>query len=594
MSITVGELLKTNGLHLRLLNEASAEALRHHIVWVHQSEILDSRTFSEPGEVLLTVGLNLAEPRGDAAAGDALQQSHFVSVCEEYISGMCEAGVLACGFGTGVKHDVVPEALVAAASRNGLPLFEVPLEIPFQSIEKEVFHSLVEDEYADLRTVYSAQRRLIAAAHSENPTHSVILKTAESVGGWAAFLAPTGEVVDSSHIAPRAVARDLGLEFIERRSMHRDVGHRLRTMFFLRDGLDCSICEVLYNNEETLGYVVAGIQQSEKSDMSLRSAVSVAAEILSVSAPVSRLESRRMSHTRSVVLRQALNGEAALTRELSDDLWGGTPRAPLKVYCVSGGDDGSAQIGAQIDKDRKLAVQELYETLSSRVEMIRADANHLRGASPVLFGFHDSMLWIVSGGNGEHLVLQSVYSALKGTRESIGVSAEHSWEDLPKAANEASVSEKLGGYAAAIFSGFSYAGKLQSIGSQGDVAMPILGMDRLASLNQLDLVAPEVADAFALAFFEPLIGAEARSKRQGEVLMSTLMSFADCSFNIKQCSQKLGVHRHTIENRIDRIQQMLGVDFSRAEDAARVWFAVNAFKRRQARNSQGFTPVQPS
>ncbi|MCI1634649.1 PucR family transcriptional regulator [Bifidobacterium sp.] len=590
MSITVGELLKINGLHLRLLNHASLEALRHHIVWIHQSEILDSRTFSEPGEVLLTVGLNLPEWDSDAR-GDNLrqQQSHFESVCEEYIIGMCEAGVLACGFGTGVKHRKVPDVLVDVAEKNDLPVFEVPLEIPFQAIEKEVFHSLAEDEYADLRTVYSAQRRLIAAAHSENPTHSVILKTAESIGGWAAFLAPTGEVVDSSHIAPRGVARDLGLEFIERRNMQRDSSHRPRTMFFLRDGLDCSISEVLYNSVETLGYVVAGIQQSEKSDMSLRSAVTVAAEILSVSAPVSRLESRRMSHTRSVVLRQAFNGDTSLARELSDDLWGGAPRSPIKVCCIR---DAGVEHHEETRSDI-LVAREIYESLSSRVEMIRADATLVHSSNPVLFGFHDAMLWIVMDANSEQSVLQTLSSVLKGRRESIGISAEHSWSDLTKAADEALLSEKLGGYASAIVSGFSYAGKLTSVASQGDISVPVMGIDRLASLNQLDLVAPEIADAFANAFFDPLLGDEVKSTRQGTILMSTLMSFVDCSFNIKHCSEKLGVHRHTIENRIIKIQQMLGVDFARAEDVSRVWFAANAFKRSQARNAQGLAPMQP-
>ncbi|MEJ5998530.1 PucR family transcriptional regulator [Corynebacterium sp. H130] len=52
----------------------------------------------------------------------------------EYVSRLKSAGVAAIGFGTGLGHPIVPKELVAAARKHEVELFEVPRHIPFVSI----------------------------------------------------------------------------------------------------------------------------------------------------------------------------------------------------------------------------------------------------------------------------------------------------------------------------------------------------------------------------------------------------------------------------------------------------------------------------
>ncbi|KFJ04783.1 PucR family transcriptional regulator [Bifidobacterium subtile] len=576
MSLTVQELLQIDALHLRPMTDTDVHALEHHIVWVHQSEIMDSRAFSEPGEILLTVGLNLPKERNKDPQGNHSVDTHqYQLLCEEYVRGMYEAGVLACGFGTGIKHDTVPVPLIEAARHNELPLFEVPLEIPFQSIEKEVYRSIVDDEYATIRATYSAQRRLIAAANSEYPIHSVILKTAESVGGWAAFLAANGDVIDSSHIAPRGLARNLGLEFIARCAMEPNPRYRPKTMFFLRDGLDCCICEVFSEQQEIFGFVVAGIPRSDKSDMTLRSVATVAAEILSVSMPQQQSQSGRIDHLRSIVLSHAAHGHADIVIQMARDLWGGIPAEPVEVHHIP-------DIG-----QNEPSIRSLCSMLSSRVDTIRGTSSQGYAPHGVIFGYYDSGFWMLCNPSDRSVVQEAVIATTKDLNRTIGRSTPRPWTELDRAFDEARVSSRLGEFANATTLG-TVRRNVDS-GSEASGRLPtVMEMERIATLNQLDLVEPCIADAYADALLQPLTDAGSKSRHTRQVLLDTLEMLVECSFNLARCATRIGVHHHTVENRVVKIQQLLGVNLTDMDDMTRVWFAVNALKRRNARAVETF------
>lgn len=53
---------------------------------------------------------------------------------DDYVARLHDAGVAAIGFGTGLGHPSIPEQLVAAARKHEVELFEVPRHIPFVSI----------------------------------------------------------------------------------------------------------------------------------------------------------------------------------------------------------------------------------------------------------------------------------------------------------------------------------------------------------------------------------------------------------------------------------------------------------------------------
>ncbi|MEU9706960.1 PucR family transcriptional regulator ligand-binding domain-containing protein, partial [Streptomyces sp. NPDC047981] len=101
--VSLAALLNRRDLGLRLL-AGPADAAIH---WVHTSEMADPYPYLLGGELLMTAGVQLAHPA-------------------HYVERVVAAGAAALGFGVAPVYDTVPEALVAACERHGLPLLEVP------------------------------------------------------------------------------------------------------------------------------------------------------------------------------------------------------------------------------------------------------------------------------------------------------------------------------------------------------------------------------------------------------------------------------------------------------------------------------------
>ena len=94
------------------------------VTWVVATELLQPASYLEGGELVLTTGLVMA----DAEAG----------TWREYVASLVEAGVAALGLGTGIAFDTVPEDLREACRIGRLNLLEVPLEVSFASISRDV------------------------------------------------------------------------------------------------------------------------------------------------------------------------------------------------------------------------------------------------------------------------------------------------------------------------------------------------------------------------------------------------------------------------------------------------------------------------
>ncbi len=107
------------GVHAVLLPAPSAA-----VTWVVATELLQPASYLEGGELVLTTGLVMADAE--------------VDTWREYVASLVEAGVAALGLGTGIVFDTVPEDLREACRIGRLNLLEVPLEVSFASISREV------------------------------------------------------------------------------------------------------------------------------------------------------------------------------------------------------------------------------------------------------------------------------------------------------------------------------------------------------------------------------------------------------------------------------------------------------------------------
>ncbi|MGW7364145.1 PucR family transcriptional regulator [Streptomyces sp. NPDC054841] len=192
--VPLAALLAREDLGLRLIagvtdpeNPASAENIV--IQWVHTSEMADPYPYLLGGELLLTAGVLLKDP-------------------EMYAARVVEAGGAAIGFGVAPVYDSVPEALVAACDRRGLPLIEVPPQTPFTAIARAVWRLMAQVRLQEVRRVSEAQQGLATAAARPDPVPAVLQQLASRLGGWAVLLAPDGSALQAAGRAPSREARE--------------------------------------------------------------------------------------------------------------------------------------------------------------------------------------------------------------------------------------------------------------------------------------------------------------------------------------------------------------------------------------------------
>ena len=138
----------------------------------------------------------------DEAAADA----------DSYVQRLSAAAVLGLGFGTGLSHDAVPPALLAAGRRHGLPIVEVPRQTPFIAISRAVSRAIAADEYAAVSKTFTAQQALTKAALAGDGPDRLIRLLAQQLTGWAALLDPTGAPIAASGHGDRARAPELAAE----------------------------------------------------------------------------------------------------------------------------------------------------------------------------------------------------------------------------------------------------------------------------------------------------------------------------------------------------------------------------------------------
>jgi hypothetical protein len=110
---TVRQLLEVARFRLRLV--AGEAGLDRPLRWAHSSELPDPSPHLRGHEIILTVGASLGDPGACAAFAESVKAGRASAI----------------GYGVGDVTAEVPGELVEACERLGLPLLEVPSEVPF-------------------------------------------------------------------------------------------------------------------------------------------------------------------------------------------------------------------------------------------------------------------------------------------------------------------------------------------------------------------------------------------------------------------------------------------------------------------------------
>ncbi|MCK8676542.1 PucR family transcriptional regulator [Streptomyces lichenis] len=194
-AIPLSALLADEELGLRLIAGAEDPAAVA-VHWVHTSEMADPFPYLLGGELLLTAGVQLAEPERGARA---------------YAERVVAAGGAALGFGLAPVYDTVPDALVEACAHTRLPLLEVPPRTTFTAVGRAVWRLMGQARHRELRRVTEAQQALASAAARPDPVPAVLHALASRLPGRAVLYAGDGRrYAEAGRALPDGTEQALG------------------------------------------------------------------------------------------------------------------------------------------------------------------------------------------------------------------------------------------------------------------------------------------------------------------------------------------------------------------------------------------------
>jgi len=514
--LTIGSLASECGLELC----AGAEGEDRPIRWVHISELDDPTPWLSGGELLLTTGLGLV---------GASRQRRFVALLDDH-------DVAGLGLGTGFEHKRVPKALMDEAEKRGMPLFEIPYEMPFIAITEHAFTALVNEHYAVLERGTQVHERLERLVIEGRGLEAVLGSLASAVGGTAIVQDASGREV-SRHPAkggPNAAAlKALSAEIAARRATaaltpfephHESLTSRALSVPVSgrRGGGPVAWLTVVSQREpldefERLtarqGAIVVGLELMRERvvrETERRLAGDLLAEALSGRLDTEELRGRLRPFGiggEAAVLVFDMDdtqaGEQALERELAD---GGIP-ALVATTAAAGKPLLCAVIDGRAGDPVDVAAT-LRSGLSSPMGQVRAAASRRTPVGSLRRAFHEARC------------------ALEATSLADG--------DAPEVASH----HDLGAFTL------------------------------LLSLQDEDALR-----LYSDGLLEPI---ERTEGEYGGELLRSLEAYIEHNGNWERAARDLYCHRHTLRYRIRKIEELTGRDLSRATDRIELWLALRA------------------
>lgn len=427
-----------------------------------------------------------------------------------FVARLAGCGVAALGFGTGLRHESVPTGLLRAASEAGLPLLEVPRRTPFIAISKVVSAALAADAYAEVTTTNSAQQALTRAALRAGRS-GVIRKLAQLLGAWVLLVEESGRLV---HASPASAARRLTAVASEIERVRSRQGPVSATFTAESDRVSV---QALSSRPRT--YLVVG--RPERLGRTDQHVLNSCASLLTVAMARSQSLTTAQRSLRTGVLRLFLAGATEDALTCASDAWGPPPEEPVRVIAGSGPPAARASL----------------------LDLLESEADDIG-----FFGGLDDHVVLVTadGGQGDNHLRR-----LARTHETMhfGVSEPAEYGAADKAYGQA----------------------LHAVESAERSGVPVMRFADIAGSGLLGVVRPAEAQAFAESLLGPLRRHDERGR--GDLVVS-LREWLAHHGQWDPAAARLGVHRHTLRNRMSKVAELLDVDLDSPGTRAELWLTL--------------------
>ncbi|MFD7465651.1 PucR family transcriptional regulator [Streptomyces tendae] len=537
---------------LKLTVRAGEDRLDVPVRWAHVSELADPVPYMEGGELLLITALKL-----DAGDPEAMQR---------YVKRLAGAGVVGLGFAVGVNYDDVPEALVAAARQEGLPLLEVPRRTPFLAISKAVSAAIAADQYRAVTAGFAAQRELTRRTLADGP-EGLLAALAAQVDGWAALYDASGAVVATApEWAGRRAAR-----------LTADV-QRLRE----RPAPASSVVGGAGNTEhpenaDRVELHSLGTSRRPRSALAVGTAAALGtAERYAVHSAIALLtlttERSRSLHEAGLridaaVLRMLLAGEPDHARTVAGDLYGGLLDAPFRMIVAESPAARNRAAAAAAQTAAGDAAPETggdpLGTLGALVEVVESAAARA-GEAVLVVPDGERLVVLATDGGAAVAACVEHASALEAARPA---------SESLAGGDEESLVVGLSAPSGPIAASAAYKQAQQALSVARRRGRVCVEHEHVAAGSVLPLHADDAVRAFADGLLRALRDHDATGRGD---LVASVRAWLSRHGQWDAAAADLGVHRHTLRYRMRRVEEILGRSLDDPDVRMELWLALKA------------------
>lgn len=450
-------------------------------------------------------------------------EGQFREGYERYVGRLVDHGIVGLGFATQVIHGVLPPGLEEACRSQRVPLLEVPDRTPFIAIIRMVADYLAREEHARAEWSLQAQRAISRAALRPDGLTSILGELERQLHSWVALYDAAGNYVRMPRNRP--VPSDIAAEVGEKVRTALDLGTRSASHQDI--GGQSVTLQTLGRKGSLRGALVLGA--IEPLDPARADIVNSVIGLASLALEQARTLDTARRHLRAGVFEQLLAGSTDVALRTARQVWGQLPRDPLLVT---------------------VARQE--NPAPNLLEALELLADDHRGA--VFYALRDELLVVLAGQAHQEKVLELLWRH----GAVCGISAGTTMEGLAGALEEAT----------------------RALRRAAELGKPVVEFSELSDGGMLGLLREEKAGPVARGMLQPLLAHDAAE--QTELLATVREWFAnDCVWD--KTARRLGVHRHTLRNRVDAAGRILGLNLDGMRDRLELFAAVQFLEETQSR-----------
>jgi purine catabolism regulator len=434
-------------------------------------------------------------------------------IFDAYVERLHEHRIRGLGFGTAMIHGHLPSELQSACRRAGLPLFLITDLTPFLAFVRHVADQLAGEQQARIRWSLDAQRAIARAAMRPDGLSSILAELEHQLDCSAQLFDAVGAPIRSLADPPVA-ALDAAIRDAVRTILERGTRSSSRVVLGDREFLVQSIGR---GSRLDGALVLSGLHSADPAAADLVNSV---VALASLALTQNRALDNAHHHLRAGLFEQLLRGDRALVTRTATSVWGGLPAEPLTVLVAPKPHHSDFLLDA-LEREVAEHTGHVFFTQRGNHVVVLAETPPPQQLSELLF---------------RHSV-------------SVGRSSEILYGALSRGVAEA---ERALRYAV-------------------QTGRTTVAFQELVDRGVLGLLQTEQLDSVARGILRVLHEHDAA---KGTELLRTLRAWVhnECAWDAT--ARDLGIHRHTLRNRVQQAGRLLDLDLDVLRDRLELWAAL--------------------